>query len=171
MNIYKTLFFTVTGIVVAALTFGLGWRYGQEHRFPALPVAETPAPTPALSGEVPETVASPSPSPVALQAQPNPREQDTQKITQAMAARHSKSPTDVELTVTSNTGVYASGGVTFAGEMGGGWWLAAKENGSWIIVADGNGTVPCEAIEPYDFPVTMVPECYREATGKLVKRL
>lgn len=171
MNLYKNLFFTFTGIVVVAGAFGVGWWYGQDHRFPALPVAETPAPTPALSGEVPETVSSPSPSPQAVQAQPNPREQDAGKITQAMAARHSKSPLDVELTVTTNTGVHAMGGVTFAGEMGGGWWLAAKENGSWVIVADGNGTIPCEAIEPYNFPVTMVPECFREATGELVKRL
>jgi hypothetical protein len=171
MNLYKSLFFGLTGIVVTASAFGVGWWYGQDHRFPALSVTQTPSPTPALSGTIPEKVVSPSASPEALQAQPNPREQDAEKITQAMAARHGKSPAEVELTVSSNTGVHASGGVTFTGEMGGGWWLAAKENGSWIIVADGNGTIPCEAIEPYNFPVTMVPECYSETTGDVVKRL
>ena len=52
----------------------------------------------------------------------------------------------------------------------GGWWLAAKTSGEWVIVADGNGTVLCSDIEDYDFPVSMVPECWDETTQTLVTR-
>jgi len=87
-----------------------------------------------------------------------------------MAAKHSKPVADVELTISKNTGTHATGGVTFAGEMGGGWWLAAKSGGNWVIVQDGNGTMDCAVIAPYNFPNTIVPECLDEATGKTVIR-
>lgn len=48
--------------------------------------------------------------------------------------------------------------------------LAAKVNGTWKLIWDGNGTISCASIDPYNFPVSMVPECWNETTGKSVKR-
>lgn len=168
MNVYKSLFFSLAGIFLVAAAFTFGWWWGQDHPLPAVVPPESPSTSPVVT---PEPTSFPSSTPQTTPTQPSAQQQDQEKITQAMATRHGKSPAEVELTVTTNTGAHAMGGVKFTGEMGGGWWLAAKENGTWIIVADGNGTVPCEAIEPYNFPVTMVPECFREATGELVKRI
>lgn len=103
-------------------------------------------------------------------------ESDLDLIKKAFAQKYDKPIADVEVTIGKKEEFpmkglnYASGSVKFAGEMGGGWWLAVQEGQIWKIVADGNGTVPCEAIEPYDFPKDMVPECYDAARGKLVRR-
>ncbi|NMC35490.1 hypothetical protein GYA49_00425 [Candidatus Beckwithbacteria bacterium] len=91
-------------------------------------------------------------------------------LTQAMAQLHNKVYDDVNLTIGKFDGDYASGGVKFAGEMGGGWFLGAKENGAWVIVQDGNGTISCQKTDPYNFPVDMVPECYDEVTMQIVQR-
>jgi len=88
----------------------------------------------------------------------------------AMAAKYSKNPEDVTITVSDYEPSFAKGGVTFAGEMGGGWFLAAEVGGEWVIVQDGNGTVTCEVIEPYNFPVSMVSECWSENTQELIYR-
>jgi len=76
----------------------------------------------------------------------------------------------VNVVVGESTGEYAKGTVSFLGEIGGGWFLAAKTEEGWVVVADGNGTVMCEDIADYDFPVAMVPECWDEATQTLVER-
>ncbi len=54
--------------------------------------------------------------------------------------------------------------------FGGGWFLAAEVGGQWVIVDDGNGTVSCEKINPYNFPTTLVPECWSDATQDLIQR-
>ncbi len=76
----------------------------------------------------------------------------------------------VKVQVGKNLNDYASGGVSFEDEIGGGWWLAAKVAGKWKIVADGNGTVSCSDIEPYDFPSDMAPYCYDEESGEMIDR-
>jgi len=95
---------------------------------------------------------------------------DEDAIRQAMADKYSKDVSEVELVVGDNNGEYARGSVSFAGEMGGGWWLAAKTGGTWEIVDDGNGVILCSVIEPYDFPASMVQECYDDTTGTVVIR-
>jgi len=94
---------------------------------------------------------------------------DTDLLKLAFAQKYNKSVADVNLTIKINTGVLANGGVSFVGENGGGWWLAAKTNGSWNIVQDGNGTITCELTDPYNFPTSMVPECVNKQ-GKLIKK-
>ena len=64
---------------------------------------------------------------------------------------------------------HAWGTASFTGEMGGGWFLAYKNPDGWIIVDDGNGTISCETIAPYNFPVDMVPECV-DKNGNLIKK-
>jgi len=92
-----------------------------------------------------------------------------ERIKEAFSEKYDRDISEVNVTVNKQTDDYASGGVSFGGEMGGGWFLAAKESdGSFVIVADGNGVVPCASVEPYDFPVNMVPECYDEASGEVL---
>ena len=87
-----------------------------------------------------------------------------------MATKHSKPVTDTQITINENTGTHASGLVKFAGEIAGGWFLAAKTTGDWQIVADGNGTVICADIDPFKFSTTMVPECWDDSTQTLIVR-
>ena len=136
-----------------------------------------PSPSPSLLPEIVsptqtpevETTVSPSPSP-----SPSPVAEatidDEVLIKEAIAEKHGKGVEEVNLSVGENNGVYATGVVSFAGEIAGGWWLAAKTSGEWVIVADGNGTVLCGDIEAYNFPVSMVPECWDEVMQVLVTR-
>jgi len=94
---------------------------------------------------------------------------DLELIKMAMAEKHGKAVSQVELTISKKTETYAQGGVRFFGEEGGGWFLAYKGTDGWIIVQDGNGTISCEIIDPYSFPVDMVSECV-DKDGNLVTR-
>lgn len=76
----------------------------------------------------------------------------------------------VKVQVGNSTDDYASGGVSFEDEIGGGWWLAAKVGQKWEIAADGNGTVSCADIDPYGFPVDMAPYCFDEEIGQMIDR-
>ncbi len=94
---------------------------------------------------------------------------DLDGIKEAFAKKYNKQIDQVEVTVSKNDGIHASGGITFSGETSGGWFLAYKNPTGWIIVQDGNGTVSCETIAPYDFPSTMVTECV-DINGNLIKK-
>jgi len=126
-----------------------------------LPSAE-PTPTPTLAPEVTPTA--------EVTVPPEETKTDLELIKEAFAEKYNKPIGDVDVNISGNTGTYASGGVKFAGEIAGAWWLAYNDGEDWIIVADGNGMVLCSDIEPYNFPVDMVPECWDEATSKLIKR-
>ena len=65
---------------------------------------------------------------------------------------------------------FISGGISFEGEMGGGYIFIALVDGEWEIVADGNGTIPCEPTDAVDYPVDMIPECWDEDTQTLITR-
>jgi len=95
---------------------------------------------------------------------------DEDAIRQAMADKYDRNISEVDLEVGDNNGEYARGTVIFAGDIGGGWWLAAKTDGAWEIVDDGNGVILCSVIEPYDFPASMVQECYDDVNGTVITR-
>ena len=88
----------------------------------------------------------------------------------AFEEKYNKIAGSAEISINIVEDEHVSGGVKFAGEISGGWFLGAKDEGKWIIVADGNGTVMCSEIEPYNFSAEMVPECWDETTMALVKR-
>lgn len=94
---------------------------------------------------------------------------DLELLTEAFAQKYNHPVPEVIVTINENTGILAKGVIKFEGEMGGGWFLAAKVDGKWIIVDDGNGTISCEKIEPYNFPVSMVFECV-DSNGQLIVR-
>jgi hypothetical protein len=98
-------------------------------------------------------------------------QKDKEDITKALATKHGKSVDETIVTVSKNTGDHASGSIKFSGEEGGAAWFAAKDsNGNWVIVYDGQGVIPCDDIEPYNFPKDIIPECWDEATNQNVVR-
>lgn len=99
-------------------------------------------------------VATPTPVEIAVS--------DETLIKQALAEKYQKNISDVELTIGQTDGDFAKGTVNYAGEMGGGWWLAARQGGKWVIAQDGNGIVDCQSVTPFNFPTTMVPSCIDE---------
>ncbi len=119
----------------------------------------------ALASPTPEVILAPDSAPaVAL-----PEAADEELIKQAMAAKHSRAVEETIINISKKDDSHAWGSVKFAGELAGGWFLAAKNSGVWIIVDDGNGTISCELIAPYDFPSEMVPECV-DMDGNLIAR-
>ncbi len=160
---FLQIFLVVTAVVLLLVAgAGLFWLYQNKVAIKPEEVSTTATPT-----EI-ET-----PSPTSIPFTPTEAEEevsDLEQISQALADRHSKPVEDANVTIQDNDGEYAKGGVVFEGEIGGGWWLAAKVDGEWIIVADGNGSVLCADIEGYDFPTSMVPECWDEATSTIIYR-
>ncbi|HUW21477.1 MAG TPA: hypothetical protein VMW41_02295 [Candidatus Bathyarchaeia archaeon] len=127
----------------------------------------TASPMPTLIPTIEPTVL---PSLTATISSEKPEESALEQIKQAFAQKYEKPISEIEVTISKDTGIYASGGIKFAGEIGGAMWLAYDEDGNWQLVFDGQGTVPCSAVDPYDFPIEIVPECWDEEAGKLVTR-
>lgn len=98
--------------------------------------------------------------------------QDKEDILQALVDKNGFDISAIQMTYSEITSTHAMGGVSPKdGEIGGGYWFAAKDStGQWVIAADGNGTIECSDIEPYNFPTSMISECYNSVTGKVVVR-
>jgi len=89
-------------------------------------------------------------------------------IKNLFAEKYDKEVSEITISITQETENYIKGGVEFQpggpGNLGG--FLAAKVDGEWELVYDGNGVIFCSLIEPYNFPVDMVIECYDEEAEK-----
>jgi len=175
---YKIGFFILFGLFMCFLGGGITWYFLVVKAKPADHVDSsqiTPPPTVTISQitNVPSSTLPPSvptEEPVVIPTNTVvPQKSDLEQIREAMAAKHNKPIGQTTVTISKNTGTYASGGVKFEGDVGGGWLLAAKSGGKWVIVDDGNGTIDCEVIAPYNFPSSIVPECV-DKNGKLIKR-
>ena len=150
--------------VLLVILFSAGaYLYGSGKLIPS-PVS---TPNPVVQEEVSLPTNQPSLAPTIA---PGPQVSAEDEIRQAMATKHSKSVADTDISINNITTTHASGVVKFAGEIAGGWFLAAKTTGPWQIVADGNGTVICADIDPFNFPTTMVPECWDDSTQTLITR-
>ena len=86
------------------------------------------------------------------------------------AQKYERKVEDVNVTISERQGDYITGGVKFAGEIAGGYVLAAKVNDAWKIVFDGNGSWSCSAVDIVDFPPDLVPECWDEGNAQMVDR-
>lgn len=86
------------------------------------------------------------------------------------AEKYKRDFSEITIEIHKEDGDYVLGGVTFGEEGFGGGFLAVKDDGYWKLVYDGNGSIPCSDIEPYEFPVDMVPECYDQENDKVIER-
>ena len=164
MNAKMVILMVVLIVGVGIGGFAIGQKYKLVPQEAGVSVTVTPT-QPMVGGDREiETTVTPSPSPSPV------NESETIKtlIKQALVAEHGPDANALIITVSKIQGNYASGGAS--GEGGGGMWLAAKDAGTWKLVWDGNGTIGCEDIAPYNFPTSMVPECWNAATGKNVVR-
>jgi hypothetical protein len=85
-----------------------------------------------------------------------------------LLAEHGTSVNELTISVSKIQGSFAQGGASGSG--GGGMWFAVNVNGTWKLVWDGNGTISCARINPYNFPASMIPECWDDATQNSVTR-
>ncbi len=146
-------------LIAVFLIVGGAWYYSQP-KVTLEPETETTT-SPKIEEKPTEKAASP----------PQTQEEDLVMIFKNLfAAKFDHSTEETNIGINQKEKAHVSGTVSFAGEMGGGWFLGAKINNKWVIVDDGNGTVSCEKIAPFDFPTDMVPECWKESTGKLITR-
>lgn len=154
-------------MIILLAIIGLGGFYaGQKYKL-------VPADTSVVT--VPTVESTPLVVPtgtITLAPTPSPTVDETAAILAAVKAgiiaeRGPKSA-NLTFTVSKIQGNFAQGGASAQG--GGAMWLAAKVGGTWKLVWDGNGTISCASIDPYNFPVSMVPECWNETTGKSVTR-
>ncbi|MBU3956680.1 hypothetical protein KKI19_00140 [Patescibacteria group bacterium] len=159
MNKNIILLFAVV-LLIVAIASGVYLWWSMKSGAPS--VEPTVEPTPIAS---PEVMPTPEETPIVEEIK-----SDLEQIKEAFAEKYNRSVEEVDASIDNNTGTYANGLVRFAGEIGGGWWLAYNNGDGWIIVADGNGSVLCDDIEGYDFPTDMVPECWDEATSTLIQR-
>ncbi len=117
--------------------------------------------------------ASPSPTVVSTPtASPTANETEAVKtaVKLGLIDEHGTSAVNMVVSVSKITNKNASGGAIEPGAASGGMWLAAKVNDTWKLIWDGNGTISCQVIAPYDFPASIVPECWDENAQTSVTR-
>ncbi len=122
---------------------------------------DTPTPTASTSASLTATT---SPSSTST-ATATPDEATTLKtvIKNAIAAKSGGDASGLTITVSKIEGLYAKGSAS--DETSGAMWFAAKVNGTWKLVWDGNGAISCSDLTDYpNFPVSMIPDCYDDAT-------
>lgn len=130
---------------------------------------KTSQPTPTVNIQGPTIAVSPSSIATVIPSPTTPQKSDLDGIKEAFAKKYNKSIDQVEVSISKRDDTHAWGSVKFTGEIAGAWFLAYKNPSGWIIVQDGNGTISCETIAPYDFPSLMASECV-DKNGKLIKR-
>lgn len=138
-----------------------------------LKIKQTSAPSPTLSATKQTETVSPiiilTETPSLIPTATIPQKSDVELLREAFSKKYNKLVGDVTITISKQSGNHVSGGVQFAGEIGGAWFLAYKTADGWMIVQDGNGTISCETIAPYNFPTEMAPECV-DKNGNLITR-
>lgn len=155
-------------IILLAVIGGGGFYFGLKYKLVPADTSVVTVPTVASTPLVAPTGTT---TPVLTQT-PSPTVDETAAILTAVKAgiiaERGPESANLNFTVSKIIGNYAQGGA--AAQGGGAMWLAAKVGGTWKLVWDGNGTISCASIDPYNFPVSMVPECWNETTGKSVTR-
>lgn len=99
-------------------------------------------------------------------------ESDEQELQYFFARKYGKLIDEVRINSVQRSGDYLKGGVKFGpGGVGeGGLFFATKQNSSmWEVVYDGNGIISCKAIDGFDFPKDMIPQCL-DSLNKLKQR-
>lgn len=158
-------------VVLIVAFIGVGGYYfaRKTNIIPGMPLAPSTHATPPPPQTPLDVIPSVSPF-VSSVVSPTGDEKATliAAVKAALVAEHGSASASLNVTVSKLEGNYAQGMASEQG--GGGLWLAAKVNGTWKLVWDGNGTISCATVNPYNFPTTLVPECYNDATQKTVAR-
>ena len=94
---------------------------------------------------------------------------EIQAIKEAVYKKTGLTSGNADVTVDKYTSTHAKGGVKEKEAVGGAYFIAAKLNDKWICVYDGQSQPTCEQIEPYDFPIELVPECL-DSSNQVVER-
>jgi hypothetical protein len=164
-----------TFLVILLIILGIGGGYylGTNYKFTLQPQNAVTTTAPAI----PTTTATPTDETILVTGTPSaavvsPTTDETAVLIAAvkagLVAEHGPDAATMTITVSKIVGNFAQGGAAATG--GGGMWFAAKVNGVWKLAWDGNGTISCTSVNPYNFPATMIPQCWDDATQKLVTR-
>lgn len=151
-------YFLLIGIVLLILAIAGGGYLWWSVKLKAPSASPTPTP---------EITPTPAPEQTPMEEE---AKSDLEQIKEIFTQKYNKPIEEAIINISENTGTYASGGVRFEGEISGAMWLAYNDGEKWLIVFDGQGTIPCSAVDPYDFPTDMVPECWDETTEGLYQR-
>lgn len=89
------------------------------------------------------------------------------QIKALFANKYNKPLAAVILEINQETSTHATGLIRFEGDISGAMWLAHKEDIVWVLDFDGQGTIPCESVQPFNYPANMVSECWDDASGTL----
>ncbi len=162
---------TLLIIILIVLGIAGGYYLGTNYKFTLQPqnavTTTAPVPTATPQPQADQPVAG-TPSAAVV----SPTADETAVLISAvragLVAEHGSDAANLNVTVSKIQGNFAQGGAS--GQGGGGMWFAAKVAGIWKLAWDGNGTISCASINPYNFPATIIPECFDEATQKLVTR-
>jgi hypothetical protein len=142
---------TISSLGIAAILFTIGIIIifvGQRYNF--IPEVKSILPPPTYRSTQPYTA-------------PQVRVPDeTTAIAAAVKAGGASS-----VTVLSVVGNYAEGA---ASGRGGGMWLAAKVSGAWRLIWNGGGNVPCATVNQYNFPSSLIHNCWDDADKKVITR-
>lgn len=141
-------------IILAGLIIGLFFYFSTSKNNKLTPVSLS---TPTIS---PTTTLTITPLPTA---------DDLSAIREALAIKLGISASNLDVSISKNTGEYAKGNVKEKESVGGGYYLAVKAEGKWIIVYDGQSTPTCAQLSTYNFPKDMVPECLN-SSGNVITR-
>lgn len=167
-------------IVIAALIGGAYWfgkssimQNSQEEKISDVKEATEPEKPVVIEEKIVIEQSDTQPTTV-IEEESKPEEESDESIIESLkllfAQKYEKKVEDINVTISKREGNYLTGGVKFAGEVAGGYVLAAKVNEAWNIVFDGNGTWTCDAVDVVDFPSTLAPECWDEDTMSVVDR-
>jgi hypothetical protein len=156
-SFYKVAFYTLIVLLLLAVATYFAYQFGKGSLKvpPQVFVTATPYATEATLEPV-ETA-----TPVAVS--------DDAAIKEAVYKKTGLTSEKAEVTISTNTGTHAKGGIKEYDAVGGAYWIAAKVADGWVAVYDGQTTPECTLIEPYNFPKDMVPQCLN-VSGEVVNR-
>ena len=156
---WKIGFFTLLALVLIGANVFVWFFWGKNLLFKESNQI-TPTPNPEVTVKLTPTPTGKITSPAEEEA----------LIRKAVYEKSGTKESEYIIIINKNTGQHATGGIKPRQEdIGGAYWLAAKTENGWIGVYDGQAQPECTAINFYNFPKDMVPECL-DKNGKVVKR-
>ena len=157
-NNWKIGFFTLLALLIIGANVFV-WFFWGKNTLPEKNTQITPTPTPEITTNL-------NPTPTMEITSPD----EEALIRAAIYKKSGTKESEYLITISKNTGQFATGGIKPRQEgVGGAYWLAAKTGNNWIGVYDGQAQPECEQINLYNFPKDMVPECMGK-NGEVVTR-